>query len=348
MYNTFEPKIIDTYTKTVAEDAFFSERFTMSYSSLNRLLFSPQLFYNDYVLKNRKKEVEKHLIEGSLIHCMLLTPGEDNFNKQFVITPADLPSDNSLKVLQRVFEHYKELNRMGDPRTELQHFEGAILDTLADMNLHQALKTDDQRVSKIVIDKNIEYWNYLIKAEGRSIIDDSQYAFAKNIVEIIQSKSLVMRTLGFLQDTMIPLECYNEFYLVAQTEEFPFDLRGYVDNMVIDHEEKKIRINDLKKTSKSISTFPETIQFYRYDLQAAMYRKLVTSVFQEKYPDYKIEFRFVVVDYMLQIAVFKIKDETLDKWYEDLTQQLQKAAYHFDNKNFDLPYEFLITNEVEL
>ena len=33
------------------EDMFYKEKFSFSYSSLNKLLFSPKLFYKDYILK---------------------------------------------------------------------------------------------------------------------------------------------------------------------------------------------------------------------------------------------------------------------------------------------------------
>jgi hypothetical protein len=82
-----------------------------------------------------------------------------------------------------------------------------------------------------------------------------------------------------------------------------------------------------------------------------MYKKLVEHVYlsQPEYADYKITFRFIVVDSLMQIAPIKVTDETMKVWDEKLEEEIKKANFHFDTKNFDLPYEFLINNnELEL
>ena len=62
------------------EEDFFSRGFLMSYSGLNKLLYSPAAFYQHYVLKQRDDSQDQNMIEGSLIHCLLLRPTEfDNF-----------------------------------------------------------------------------------------------------------------------------------------------------------------------------------------------------------------------------------------------------------------------------
>ena len=63
------------------ENNFYSKKFKFSYSSLNKLLFSPSLFYRDYILEEREIKTDKHLIEGKLIHLLLLQPEE--FDKEF-------------------------------------------------------------------------------------------------------------------------------------------------------------------------------------------------------------------------------------------------------------------------
>ena len=53
------------------EKEFYDKEFSFSYSSLNKLLFSPSLFYKDYILKEREIKTDRHLIEGKL--CLLYT-----------------------------------------------------------------------------------------------------------------------------------------------------------------------------------------------------------------------------------------------------------------------------------
>jgi hypothetical protein len=331
------------------EQEFYGKDFLMSYSGLSKLAYSPVNFYMHYVLNQREDSYDKTTMEGSLIHCLLLNP--EKFEDDFVISAADLPSDNARAVINIIFNHYKELHAHGDPRENLADFNGAILDVLKDVNLYQSLKTDSQRVEKMVIAKNIAYFEYLKKAEGRIIIDDDTYNFCSSVVSKIKSTPYVMDIMGFFADSFSLTEKFNELQLVKFGHSPNFGLRGIIDNLVIDADKKEIRINDLKKTAKTVTSFTDSIEYYRYYLQAAMYKKLVEHVYlsQPKYADYNIVFRFVVVDSLMQIAPIKVTDETMKEWEERLEIEIKKADYHFDNKNFDLPYEFLINNnEIEL
>ena len=110
-----------TGTKIQKEEEFFDKNFMMSYSGLNKLLYSPRLFYLHYIMGQRDDSSDKFAIEGKLIHCLFLNP--EDFDKEFVLSVNDIPSDNPKEVLQRLYNHYKELNAAGDPRVHLEHFE---------------------------------------------------------------------------------------------------------------------------------------------------------------------------------------------------------------------------------
>ena len=81
------------------EEEFYADKdFCFSYSSLNKLLFTPSLFYKDYILKDREIKTDKHLIEGKALHCLMFEPEE--FTTKFNVIPGKLPSDNIRKVLK--------------------------------------------------------------------------------------------------------------------------------------------------------------------------------------------------------------------------------------------------------
>jgi hypothetical protein len=331
------------------EQEFFDKHFLMSYSGLSKLAFSPAAFYKHYILGQKEDVYDKNMIEGSLIHCLLLNPEE--FDNQFVVSVADLPSDNPRHVLHTVFNHYKELKKEGDTREDLTEFAGAILDVLKDINLYQSLKTDGQRIDKMINEKHTHYWEYLKKSEGRTVIDQDVYDFCKAVVEKIQSTSNVMDLMGFFADSFSPLTKHNEITLVNFDHSELFGIRGIIDNLVIDKANKVIKINDLKKTGKSISQFVDSIEYFKYWIQAAIYKKLIEANYlnQEEYKGYSIEFRFIVVDPFMQIAPIKVKPETLAKWEEDTDKLLNEAHYHFETRSFDLPYSFIVNNnELEI
>ena len=97
----------------------------------------------------------------------------------------------------------------------------------------------------------------------------------------------------------------------------------------------------LRPRVKTIADFAETVDFYNYWLQAAMYCKLVYENLPEERDDYKISFKFVVIDKYDQVYVFDVADQTLDVWMENLISTINIASYHFSNKNYSLPYQFL-------
>jgi len=116
------------------EKEFYArEDFFFSYSSLNKLLFSPSLFYKDYILQDREIKTDKHLIEGKLLHCLLFEP--ENFDNKFNLTPGKTPSDNVIKVL-------KDMTLHTDAETLEKCEDFVILDSLKSLNLYQSLKTD--------------------------------------------------------------------------------------------------------------------------------------------------------------------------------------------------------------
>ena len=330
------------------EEEFFNKPFLMSYSGLNRLLYSPALFYQHYVLKQRDDVRDPNMIEGSLIHCLLLHP--DNFDNQFVLSVQDPPSDNPRKVLDILLSHHKELKAHGDTRTELAEFGDAILDILRDMNLYQSLKTDPQRLEKIINDKHAEYWRYLTTMEGKIVVGQDTYEFCKAVVEKITSNPTVMDRMGYFGDSFNGITKENEKELVSFPEALPFGLRGFIDNLVFDPQNKIIRVNDVKKTSKDLNSFSDSIDYFRYWLQAAMYAMLVEDQYlsRPEYADWTIEFRFIVIDPYMQIAPIKVSDEKLKQWISDTREKLNEAAYHFSKRDFSLPFQYLLHEELTL
>lgn len=330
------------------EEEFFDKPFLMSYSGLNRLLYSPALFYQHYVLNQRDDTMDLNMIEGSLIHCLLLHPG--NFDSQFVLSVENPPSDNPKKVLDTLLVHHKELKETGDTRTELSEFGDAILDILRDMNLYQSLKTDAQRLEKIINFRHKEYWRYLTTMEGKIVVGQETYNFCKAVVDKITSNPVVMDRMGYFGDSFNGITKENEKEIVSFPEGLPFGLRGFIDNLVFDPQNKVIRVNDVKKTGKDLNSFSDSIDYYRYWIQAAMYVMMVEEQYlsRPEYAGWSIEFRFIVIDPYMQIAPIKISEEKLNQWISDTREKLNEARYHFEKRDFSLPYQYLLHEELTL
>jgi len=315
------------------EEVFYAKDFNFSYSSINKLNFCPSLFYKDYILGDREIRTEKHLIEGKLIHCLLFEP--DNVEKKFNVSPGKSPSDNIIGVM-------KDMSLYTDSESLDDIDDSVILDSLKSQNLYQSLKTDESRIAKIRTVDNGPYWTF-INSTIIDVIDNSTLENCKRQVEILKENEDVKAL--FLEKEsdfeLDQIEVYAEKYLSCKLKTPDFGLHGYIDYYKIDHEKKLITICDLKTTGKTISDFPETIDFYNYWMQAAIYYKLVHDNLDEKCQSYEILFKFVVIDKYNQVYVFDVLESTMSSWAQGLFIKLQEVNYHYSKRNYSLPYKFL-------
>ena len=314
----------------VKENLFYKGEFNFSYSSLNRLLFSPKLFYKDYILKERETKMEKHLIEGRLIHLLLLEP--DRFEEEFVMSPLKMPTDSVRKILKDLIKYGKD---------SLEDLEPEIMTALQEHNLYQSFKDDSKKLAKIQTEESEAYFKFLMTT-GKTIIDADTFARCMDRVVIIRAnddvtKLLMQEATDFEMDT---IQVYNEKFLDCKLNDYKFGLKGYVDKYIIDDESKTITIVDLKTTAKPLENFAETVDFYNYWLQAAIYSLLVVKNVDENQQKYKIIFKFVAIDKYDQVYVFPVSEQTLVRWMTSLKEALQEANYHYSERKYDLPYVF--------
>jgi len=312
-----------------AEENFYSKKFHFSYSGMNKLLFSPRSFYRHYILNQREDKMEQHLVDGSLLHCLLLE--EDKFNEKFVVSPGKLPGDSAKKVLDKVFtraliDGYLELS--------LEDLKDDILAVLQEINLHQSLKTDAQRVEKMVTDENISYYDFLRTKGDKLVIDNETLERVKLSVDEVKQNQKAWSLLGIGNP-----DSKSEVPLLADLDDHKFGLKGIVDNIRVSHDEKVIYITDLKTTGKLLQDFPETVEYYKYWLQAAVYVRLVRASMPEL-SNYAIKFHFIVVDKLNQSYAFEVSSVTLREWLDRLDDVLKVADYHYTSRNYDLPYEY--------
>ncbi len=321
------------------EEEFYAKEFNFSYSSLNRLLFSPSLFYKDYILQDREIRTDKHLIEGKLVHCLLFEP--ENFEKKFNLVPGKTPSDNIRKVL-------KDMSMVTDAPTLEECDEFIITDSLSSLNLYQSLKTDESRIAKIRTPDNEVYWKFLSKS-NIDIIDQDTYSKCLENVDTIKENKDVMKLFEQEQTDfdLDPITSYKEKYLKSELQNLDFGLHGYIDYFKVDTENKTAVISDLKTTSKSITDFRETVDFYNYWLQAAIYMKLVYDFLGDDKDSYRIDFNFIVIDKYNQVYVFEVGENSINTWADGLGGVLKTAEFHYKSRNYSLPMDFLV-NKVKL
>jgi len=316
------------------EDKFYSRPFSFSYSGLSKLLYSPRLFYNHYILQEREEKLDQHLIEGKVIHCLLLD--NDSFDKQFIVSPSNLPSTNTKSVIDKLF--YEKNVIEGD----LEEHDQTILDILKEINLHQALKTDQQRIDKIITDDVKSYWNFLKEKGNKDLLDQETLDRCKQSVDILKNNQHVNELMGLTLSDFELQETFNEQLIEIKLKDMPFGLKGILDNIKIDYANRTVYINDLKTSGKTLKEFRESIDYYNYDLQAAIYSILVSYKFSEILNNtWRIQYSFVVIDKYQQVGIYEVSQDTLIKWTERFNEVLSIALMHYTSRDFSKPAEFI-------
>jgi hypothetical protein len=325
----------------IQEKEFYSKKFYYSYSSLNKLLWNPQVFYQMYVLGLKEEKTDAHLVQGKLIHLLLLEP--EKFAENFMLSPTTLPTGNLRLVIDRVYRHHVELSRNGDPREKLEEFDLAILDIMKDMGYHQSLKTDQQRLDKILTTEAHYYWSFLKTKGNKALVDQETYNFCQSAVEIIKTNKQVCNLIGCnAVSDFDNREVMNEVMFNVDLPGKNYGFKGIIDNIVVDHDNKTIYINDIKTTSKDLKDFSESIEYYSYWMQCVMYMIIVGNHFNHLIDQqgYQVKFHFVVIDRAYQTYAFPVTEKTMTKWLDQFGKVIETAEWHYVNRSYDLPYEF--------
>jgi hypothetical protein len=322
---------------------FYKNKFYFSYSSINKLLFSPRSFYSHYVLNQREDSIDPHLVGGRVLHCLLLEP--ENFEKEFILMPDKFPTDSNRILIDNIFKNYLSIENNA---LLLEEFQKEILTDLLNSNLYQTLKTDQQRLDKILTDQNKNYFEFLKTKQNKALVDPIIYANCIETVAMLKSNKEV-RALLYLDKEISDdhITVFNELPLKHDVNNLPFGYKGILDNVVIDTESKTIFINDLKTTGKGLLDFPDTVKYYKYWIQACMYYHLVYEEYikpMQDAEDWNIVITFIVVDKYNQIYPFQVSKESLEVWQQDFDGITDMVKYHYENKDFTLPYDLIMGN----
>lgn len=321
-------------------DNFYKKEFNFSYSSINKLLFSPRMFYNHYVLKEKEDSTDSHLVIGRVLHCLLLEPL--NFDNQFAVMTSKIPSENNKKIIDNIFKNY--LVNQNNTLT-LEDYSKDILTHLLTINLHQSLKTDQQRLDKILTDENNEYFEFLKLSLGKTVIDEIILDSCKKSLDVIKANNDVRALLQLdkiQEDNKI--EVYNELIVSMSDKNLPFGFKGVLDNVVVDHNSKTLFINDLKTSGKSIQDFPESVDYYKYWIQGIIYVMLASEKFLKDKQDWNVQLTFIVIDKYNQVYPYQVSSESLNKWKIDFEKIVTQIRWHYDNKEYNLPYDLALGN----
>jgi hypothetical protein len=194
-------------------------------------------------------------------------------------------------------------------------------------------------------DENNEYFEFLKLSLGKTVIDQITLDNCKKSLDVIKANDDVRALLQLdkiQEDDQI--EVYNELVISIPNKSLPFGFKGVLDNVVVDHNSKTLFINDLKTSGKSIQDFPESVDYYKYWIQGVIYVMLASEKFLKDKQDWNVQLTFIVIDKYNQVYPYQVSSESLNKWKIDFEKIITQIRWHYDNKEYNLPYDLALGN----
>jgi hypothetical protein len=82
-------------------------------------------------------------------------------------------------------------------------------------------------------------------------------------------------------------------------------------------------------------------------MQGVMYFVLAAEKFLKDVPDrnqWNVQVTFIVIDKYNLVYPFQVSQESMVQWRKDFKQVLDVASWHYENKNYSLPYDLAVGN----
>ena len=240
-----------------------------------------------------------------------------------------------------------------DPNIEFDN--EYICQVADDLKLFGSVKDHAKRIAQF---DNETFWNYLQsrkEAYGKTILSIDIKSEALEALEILRSHSKTTE-IFFPNGNK---EAINQLQLVSSIN--GVQVKSMMDRIIVDHDEKKVYVYDLKCTDVRQITFPYWFKKMKYYLQASLYTAMLAQYVEESLPGYTLEpFRFIVYSRsdkypfvwkvsskMLENGLFGFYDER-GIYNKGIKQLLAEYKYYVDNNNFNIEAEFIENDELEL
>lgn len=281
---------------------------------------SPIRFKNYLTMQIEKKD-SLHMERGRLLHKFM----EDR--KNFMLSPENAPSETICQIVKAI-----HVSMLESGIEKLEEAEQQIFDIARSIGYQN--NWGKQAIVKNVIEKGRDYFDHLIKADGKIMVQ----AETKNILE--NQTRVLSPVLENLDKVHKDHETKSEFPILFKFENVEF--KSLLDKLYIDHKNRVVYYYDLKTSSTPVSQFmgwEEIIpswtgpsyqvisrsgpfHWYRIYRQMAMYREAARSEFK----NYSFICNIIVVESIepYETFTFEVSPDYLGRGYDEILSLIPK------------------------
>lgn len=247
----------------------------------------------------RDKQESNSLTLGSVLDCMV-TEGMDCFYNKYFVSTFD-PTIKANMIITKIYKDSINNNcNFSSLQESLNQLSEDYFKSVMDEFDYYKTRVFKTRITELV--KYAKFWEDLENAGCKNIINNQIYLEATKMFNCLQNNTLTNNIL-FADN----LERYFQIKFKATIN--AIDLRCMFDCLVIDNDTKRIIPIDLKTTSSKPWEFNQSFIYWRYDIQARLYTRILQECLKgSEFEDYGISsYLFIVCnkDYS-QPVVFNV------------------------------------------
>ena len=319
----------------------------LNQSLLKKILVSPGAFIKQR--DNQEDSEQSHFVFGSLVDDMLLSD-IDIEDKYYILKDNSL--SDVLKSITRYIFDYTDMSKSTEEVTDWPSEENMDEIILAACNEYgyQNRWKSATRVEKIK-KECLSYFVCLCQANGKKIISQEDYYKAVTCVAALKSDEFTKEYFSKEKGK----EIWK--HKVIQFTYKDLKIKGELDKVFIDHNNRTIQPIDYKTTGGSVYGFNFDFWKFRYDFQSAVYFYGISKdpeVQELLLKGYKLlNFKYIVVEKEMYNPpmIFNVPNEVMKigfeggtlssgKKYEGFTDAIARYFFHKSMGKWDYPMEY--------
>ena len=298
--------------------------------------------YLKEMLNNEREGLKLPQLEkGTMIHEYILQPEE--FWKDYIILDFEVPK---VKQQKDFCEAYVSSLELLEDDKKLQAYRSSYTNTKSSQI---ALKEASELCNKYE-----SYINYLKQKNDKKVISFADLNLLKTIKKNLEEHKKANELLYNFPNTF---EVHNEFHI---NWEYPYafedkelSCKSLLDRVMIDHENKKIILIDLKTTS-DIYNFQHSVEEFDYYRQLTYYWTALAWYFKNELfldiDEYEGETYIIAIQSYdgNEVRVFKIDEAELSNKLKVIDNAIKRIAWHKNNNLWEHTKEYYEGNGEEI
>jgi hypothetical protein len=319
------------------EKQYYSEK-RISSSSLKYFEQSP-LTFKKFLDKEIELEEKSYLTKGKQIHMAILEP--KLFKANYTHVTFEIPKSDQQK---QFCEDYIKADIHTLRATATDH--NALIE--AYKNNYKTTAKDEKilELAKELKDKLSKYIEYLSKRKQfKDILSDTDWERIKDLKENCK-KHKKANELLFNED-LDTRTFLNELIIFWEHPVYKLPCKSMIDRLIIDHENKKVTLIDLK-TANTFADFKERCNEFGYFRQMAFYWFAINWYFINElklnFDEYSKETYLIALKTVddPEVKVFTVSEQQLKDGWMDITEAFTLLAWHWENDKWDYTRAYYI------